>query len=272
MQELIIDFLFGTKQLSHSIAPMALMAVGQGIAGLFQSFSASRKARQARTQAYEQELKLKSLEENRQEITNPYANIKDLSSSIVNPFANLQVATQAAEFQAEQTDVSLAQTLDTLRATGAGAGGATALAQAAARSKQGISATIEQQEAQNARLRAQGEQQAQQMKMSEAARVQQAEAAGSAFVFNATERRQQLDIDRTASMAEQYRMNQAQQQQAASAGLGQAFGAFASLGASYLGGTNPFSGNPTSGSYLEYQSQGGTMSRQGFKGIKSLIN
>ena len=93
----------------------------------------------------------------RQAIINPYAGVTDLSGLISNPFANLQVATEAAEFQAEEADLSLASTLDTLRATGAGAGGATALAQEAARSKRGVAASIEQQEAQNERLRAQGE-------------------------------------------------------------------------------------------------------------------
>ena len=61
--------------------------------------------------------------------------------------------------QIEQADISLANTLDTLRSTGASAGGATALAQAALQSKKGVSANIEQQEANNERLRAQGEQQ-----------------------------------------------------------------------------------------------------------------
>ena len=72
-----------------------------------------------------------------------------------NPMANLGVATQAAEMQVEQADISLANTLDTIRATGASAGGATALAQAALQSKKGVSASIEQQEAQNEKLRAQ---------------------------------------------------------------------------------------------------------------------
>mgnify|MGYP000868578031 CR=1 FL=1 len=40
-----------------------------------------------------------------------------------NPFANLGVATQAAEIQMEESDLALAATLDTMRATGAGAGG-----------------------------------------------------------------------------------------------------------------------------------------------------
>ena len=69
----------------------------------------------------------------RQAIINPYAGVTDLSGLISNPFANLQVATEAAEFQAEEADMSLASTLDTLRATGSGAGWATALAQEAAR-------------------------------------------------------------------------------------------------------------------------------------------
>jgi len=57
----------------------------------------------------------------------------------------------------EQTDQALANTLDTLRETGAAAGGATAIANAALKSKQGISASIEKQEAQNQRLQAQGQ-------------------------------------------------------------------------------------------------------------------
>ena len=117
-------------------------------------------ARKARKQQLAAKDDLNRLIAGRQEIINPYDQVSDLSSMISNPFANLQVATGAAEFQAEQADISLANTLDTLRATGAGAGGATALAQAALQSKRGVANTIQQQEAQNARLRAQGEQRA----------------------------------------------------------------------------------------------------------------
>jgi len=60
---------------------------------------------------------------------------------ISNPYANLSVATKAAEMQAEEADISLANTLDTIRQTGMGAGGATALAQAAAKSKSEVSAS-----------------------------------------------------------------------------------------------------------------------------------
>lgn len=79
-----------------------------------------------------------------------------MSKPIENPYSNMPVATQAAEMQARETDQALANTLDNLRATGYAAGGATALANAAAKSKQQIAASIEKQEAANARLEAKG--------------------------------------------------------------------------------------------------------------------
>jgi len=158
--------------------------------------------RALQTQA-RQEQKLNQLLAGRQAIIDPYSNIRDLSSLISNPFANLQVATQAAEMQAAETDISLASTLDTLRETGASAGGATALAQAAARSKMNISANIEQQEARNAELRAQGESQAMQMRMAEAMRLQEADVFGQTFMFQAREQRDVADLSRTAAMIQQ---------------------------------------------------------------------
>ena len=96
----------------------------------------------------------------------------DTSVLASNAFANLQVATQAADLQAQQSDQALANTLSTIRATGAGAGGATAIAQAALQSKLNIAATIEQQEARNVQARAQGQQQVEQIRMSESRRLQ----------------------------------------------------------------------------------------------------
>jgi hypothetical protein len=136
--------------------------------------------------------------------------IKDSSALVTNTFANLGVATQASKFEAEQIDISLANTLDTLKETGSSAGGATALAQAALKSKQGISANLEQQEAANEKLRAQGnadmermkmaeEQRIQNVQISEAQRVQGAEAAGKTFMFGARENREQQKIERTAA-------------------------------------------------------------------------
>lgn len=197
--------------------------------GLFRNEAAQRAQRNASMASS----RLEGLLANRQAIIDPYSNVTDLSSMITNPFANLQVATQAAEMQAAETDISLAGTLDVLRATGAGAGGATALAQAAARSKQGISASIEQQEAQNARLRAQGEAQLQQARMAEAQRIQQAGVAGQQFMFGIRETREMQELDRAQALANQYGMGEAQMRQQAGAAFGSAIGG---LGAFTAGG------------------------------------
>ena len=132
---------------------------------------------------------------------------KDLSDMVSNPYASLGVATKAAEMQIEEADIALANTLDTLRATGASAGGATALAQAALQSKRGVSANIEQQEAQNEKLKAQGQSELERLKMqeatriqgiqmSEAARIQQADVAGKQFMFSTREQRQMQQLNR----------------------------------------------------------------------------
>ena len=212
------------------MAMFSTIAIGvAAAASTAMAVDSASKSSKARKEAGKIGTELKRLEANRQDIIDPYANVKDLSSMIQNPFANLQVATQAAEMQARETDISLASTLDTLRATGSAAGGATALAQAAARSKQGISASIEQQEAQNARMRAQGEQQMQQMKMQEAVRLQQADIAGKQFVFGAQEQREMQRLNRLAGLqAQQQQMSLGYQANAVSA-MGSALGALSNL-------------------------------------------
>ena len=167
--------------------------------GIFGAASANKKRRDAKKRRRALQDKLNNLENNRQDVINPYEDVVNLNSMISNPFASLGVATQAAEMKIEQADISLANTLDTLRATGASAGGATALAQAALQSKKGVAASIEAQEAQNEKLRAQGEQTLQRQKMAEAQRIQGAEVAGKSFVFNQTEQRQVAELDRVSS-------------------------------------------------------------------------
>lgn len=185
------------------MGPAVIGAGASIVSGIIGFGSARKAARKAKREAKRLQRKLNALEANRQEIINPYEGFENLTSTMSNPFANLGVATQAAEIQIEEADISLANTLDTLRATGASAGGATALAQAALRSKKGVSASIEQQELQNEKLRAQGEQQLQQQKTAEERRMQQAGAAGKQFVFGATEQREQQKLDRTASLLAQ---------------------------------------------------------------------
>ena len=208
------------------------------IGGIFGSSRAKREARRREAQAAALESKLNELEANRQEIIDPYANITDLSSMLSNPFANLSVATKATEMQMEQTDIALANTLDTIRATGGSAGGATALAQAALQSKKGIAASIEQQEANNEKQRAQGEANLQQQRMAEAQRQQQADVSGAQFVFQATEQREMQQLNRLSNQIGALRGAAAQANADATSALTGAIGGAASMLGGALGGNN----------------------------------
>ena len=197
--------------------------------GIFGSRKARRAAKRARREAAKLERKLTELEKNRQEIINPYEGVQDLSSMLSNPFANLSVATQAAEIQMEQSDIALANTLDTIRATGASAGGATALAQAALQAKKGVAASIEGQEVANEKQRAAGEATLQQQKMSEQQRLQQADVAGRQFVFGMTEQREQQQLDRVSNQIAALRGQAASASRDSTAALTGGIGAAASL-------------------------------------------
>ena len=213
------------------------IAAGITVAGgATQAIMAGSQAKKSRKSAERLEDELKTLEANRQEIIDPSTQIKDLSAQITNPYANLQVATQAAEMQATQSDIALANTLDQLRATGAGAGGATALARAASQSKQEISASIEAQEAANVRLRAEGEAQRQQRVLSEQQRVQEAKMAGQEFMFDAREEREVLQLDRTAALGQQERMLQQQSRQQMIGAISGTASSLGSMGAGYAAG------------------------------------
>lgn len=211
------------------------MAVFSAIGGAVASGQAKKAAKRARADKAAAQAELDSIKASRQQIRNPYASTEDLSglatdlsSQLSNPFESLGVATKAAEIQIEQADISLANTLDTLRSTGASAGGATALAQAALQSKKGVAASIEQQEAQNEKLRAQGEQNLLNAKMSEqqrmqsiaiseGQRVQATEAAGQQFMFQAQENRTNMDLDRAAGQISQAQAQEASANQAKAA-------------------------------------------------------
>ena len=218
---------------------MAIGAViGMGaslLGGVIGSFGAKKAARRAAREKARLQKKLNTLEENRQDVINPYEDVKSLSSMISNPFANLSVATKAAEMKIEEADISLANTLDAVRATG-GAGSATALANAALRSKKDVAASIEQQEKANEDKRAAGEQQMQQAKMAEEQRIQSAEAMGKQFVFGATESREQGIIDRTYSEMMGAEQSRAQAKADQTGAITGALGSIASIGGGMLGG------------------------------------
>jgi|TARA_R110000822_G_scaffold310262_2_gene442405 hypothetical protein len=197
------------------------------IGGIFGSRSAKKRARAAAKEKARLQAKLNNLEENRQEIVNPY---QDLSSMISNPFANLSVATGAAEIKIEEADISLANTLDTIRSTG-GSGSATALANAALKSKKGVAASIEMQEKQNEDKRAAGEKQKQDALMAEGQRVQQ----GEAWEFGQREQREMQQLDRTAAMLGAAGQAQAQAQSDQTGAITGMFGSLAGI-AGGLGG------------------------------------
>ena len=198
------------------MAVIAAIATGVAVigSGLIAGHQEKQAAKGFANNAAGKAAEIKHIEANRQSIPNPYANFEDVSSMaedlsgmMSNPYLNLGVATQAAEFEAEEADISLANTLDTIRATGGGAGGATALAQAALQSKRGVAASIEKQEADNAKLAARGEEALQGKKvdeatrlqgieMSEAKRMQMADAEGELFQYQQQEDRstQQCNI------------------------------------------------------------------------------
>jgi len=205
------------------LAAAAIGAIGSIAGGIMGSSSAKKQARAAQAERDRVSRQMALFEQNRQAVINPYSGVTSLSglvdemrADLSNPFANLGVATSAAEIQMEQTDIALANTLDVLQATGASAGGATALAQAAKQSKKEVAANIEQQEAANEKLRAQGEQALQakemqltQMEMSEEARIQNAEAAGKQFMFGAQEARDMATLDRMQGGIDQANQNAA---------------------------------------------------------------
>tara|TARA_R110000796_G_scaffold19838_1_gene59394 strand:- start:846 stop:1511 length:666 start_codon:yes stop_codon:yes gene_type:complete len=185
---------------------MALGAIIGGVGSIVSSVIAGKSAREEQRRALREkkrlEKKMAQLEADRQDVINPYAGIQDLSSMITNPFANLSVATGAAEMKIEEADISLANTLDTMRATGASAGGATALAQAALRSKKDVANSIELQEKSNEDKRARGEEKQQAALTTEQQRLQNADVQGRGFVYSETEKREMGQLDRTAGLIE----------------------------------------------------------------------
>lgn len=236
-------------------------AVAAGVAavatvggGLVQANQAKQAAKGFKNEKQRKEWEIQQLEQNRQSIPNPYANVTnlsnlatDLSGMMNNPFANLGVATQAAEFQAEENDIALANTLDTLAATGAGAGGATALAQAAIQSKRGVSASIEQQEAQIQKMRAEGEaslmqakveeqRRLQNIQMSEAMRMQAAETQGTIFQYGEQEARDIAKLNRLSGQQAQAQANMNRAREGQAAAYGSIFSGVGNIAGGLIGG------------------------------------
>lgn len=176
----IIDRLFNAPEnITMGIAPLAIAAIAAapGIIKSVGSMFGSGKRRDAQ-QAAARELSQRKQAYEQFQFINPYEGLE-------NVYEDARVSTRAAEFQAQQEQQGLAQTLDALRSAGGGAGAAAlaqALAQQQARNLQASSADIARQE-----------QQIEMAKMGEASRLQQLEAQGTAM-------QQEFELGRTETL------------------------------------------------------------------------
>jgi hypothetical protein len=204
--------------------------IGSAVSGGMAASAAKKNRRRAQTT----QDKIDEKERNRQDIIDPFAGMTSLDSMLSNQFDNLQVATGAADFQREMSDVNLANMTDQALRFGYGGGGATALAFGANRSSREIANILEQQEAKNSLMRAQGAQDLMGARVGEARRIQSMRAQGEAYKFETQENRDIAQLDRLAGLQTGYQTNaNALQQQslsifgsaipnAVSAGLGAA--------------------------------------------------
>ena len=227
------------------------------IGGAVQAGQAHKQMRGARDKKNQAYTSMTNAMGRRREISNPYAGVtdlsglaSDLSSQITNPYNQLTVSTNAAEMQAEESDIALANTLDTLEQTGASAGGATALAMAALKSKKDVAASISEQEAKNAQLRAGGEAQMQQQKVmateryqdiliEQGQRDQDADVSGEIFQFQAHENRTNADIERYSNMYQGFAAQQQQASLASAAGTQAMFSGIGQMAGGLLGTDKP---------------------------------
>lgn len=134
----------------------ALGSLGIGIGS---KVNANKNKRIEDAKARRMQARLEALEASRQQVIDQSDEIRALKDQVVNPYQNLGVAMQGVNLKMEQTDEALANTLNAINQSGAGAGAATVLARQAAASKAQVAATIENQELQNQKLYLSGEQQ-----------------------------------------------------------------------------------------------------------------
>ena len=164
----------------------------------------NKKAKEAAKESAEREAEAQMMRANRQPILNQADDIRALEAQVSNPYENLAVSTAAAEFEAEQTDMALANTLDAMTSSGASAGGATALARAALQSKKGIGASIEKQEVANSKQKAAGEDAANKQRMA----IQQAAFAEEGNAFARQETREGADLARVEEKEDFYKQQE----------------------------------------------------------------
>ncbi len=213
----------------------AVPGIMKGIGSLFGGGARRREEKRARAQYEDAMGAYKDFK-----FENAFANLENPYESVENTLEDMRVATQAAEFQSQQQQAGLAQTLESLRGAGGGTGAAAiaqALAQSQAAGQQQIAANIEQQEVMNERMAAQAGMQIGMARAGGAMQTQMAEARGAMDVqgqeFGRTETLFGMSQQRFAAATEA----RAQATQAFGEGLG-AFGAAYAGDSGFRGSVN----------------------------------
>jgi hypothetical protein len=192
--------------------------------GAIAANKAKKEGQRQDAQAKTQQDALAALEAERPVMKNPYENMQNQFEDLSNPYANLTVATEAFKMQAEQADQALANSLDVMMETGQAAGGATALAQAALQSKRGIAASINAQETQNNKMRAEGQASVEKAKAQGAANLQQLMGQADMTVQKDAIMFKEKQMDRAAGLMDNAMQNAADARAARTAaisGIGQ---------------------------------------------------
>lgn len=218
--------------MSGIITGITSLAIGatSALVGGIQAKNA-RKKEEAKERAAKK--KLEALENNRQAVIDQSGKIRAMKDQVFNPYANLAVATKASDLQIEQTDQALANTLDQINQSGSGAGGATALARMAAASKAQVGASLENQEVQNQKLKAEGDASVAAQKM----QLEQSALGAEEAAWGRQEQRDVVQLDRLAGQQENAQAQAAaygmQGTQAVMSGLASGASGFASGMAAY---------------------------------------
>ena len=171
------------------------IALTSAVVGGIQANNAKKKE-EAKERAAKK--KLEALEKNRQAVIDQSGKIRAMKDQVFNPYANLAVANKASDLKIEQTDQALANTLDQINQSGSGAGGATALARMAAASKAQVGASLENQEVQNQKMKAEGDASVAAQKM----QLEQAAIGAEEAAWGRQEQRDVVQLDRLSGQQE----------------------------------------------------------------------
>lgn len=202
----------------------AVTALGSLGMGLSQNHQNKKAARNQRRKEQLAAAELRRIEANRQAVIDKSGDIRAMKDEIFNPYQNNAVAMQGVNLKMEETDESLANTLNAINKSGGGAGAATALARQAAASKAQVAASIENQELKNQQLYLQGEQQ----KMNQQMAIEQAAIQEEIGAYGRQEQRDIMQLQRTAGLQQVAGQQAMDLTQAGNAAMMAGVGGFAS--------------------------------------------